>query len=164
MRRWFWGCGMNPDRWNPAATGAEWEVTPELAQISLAAANAVVQNNHTRHDKTLRPTKRGGVPVKVVLSNQKRRILPGMTARVQVPVSEPRQGLDPVGQYFETSLLVNFGTIVIHIDIADFAENQGLPVVTDFLDLVNAAHHGQFGFGESRQSVSLHRHGVESAL
>jgi DNA helicase-2/ATP-dependent DNA helicase PcrA len=33
----------------------------------LAAANAVVQHNRARHEKTLRATKRGGVPVKVVL-------------------------------------------------------------------------------------------------
>jgi hypothetical protein len=31
---WFWGCGMNPDRWNPSKTGADWEVTPELEPVS----------------------------------------------------------------------------------------------------------------------------------
>jgi hypothetical protein len=30
---WFWGCGMNPQRWNPAATGAAYEITPELAPV-----------------------------------------------------------------------------------------------------------------------------------
>src|SRR5215813_10614141 len=30
---WFWGCGMNPDRWNPKATGAAYEITPELKPI-----------------------------------------------------------------------------------------------------------------------------------
>ena len=27
---WHWGCGMNPDRWTPTKTGADWEITPEL--------------------------------------------------------------------------------------------------------------------------------------
>ena len=31
---WFWGCGMNPQRWNPAAVGTDWELTPELAPIA----------------------------------------------------------------------------------------------------------------------------------
>jgi hypothetical protein len=30
---WVWGCGMNPDRWNPAATGAQYEIPPELKPI-----------------------------------------------------------------------------------------------------------------------------------
>ncbi len=30
---WFWGCGMNPDRWNPKATGTAYEITPELKPI-----------------------------------------------------------------------------------------------------------------------------------
>ncbi len=30
---WFWGCGMNPERWNPTATGADYEITPELKPI-----------------------------------------------------------------------------------------------------------------------------------
>jgi hypothetical protein len=31
---WFWGCGMNPDRWNPKAAGAGWDMTPELQPIA----------------------------------------------------------------------------------------------------------------------------------
>lgn len=31
---WHWGCGMNPDRWVPAATGANWEMTPELQALA----------------------------------------------------------------------------------------------------------------------------------
>jgi hypothetical protein len=31
---WHWGCGMNPDRWVPKATGAAWEVTPELQPLA----------------------------------------------------------------------------------------------------------------------------------
>src|SRR5437764_350819 len=31
---WFWGCGMNPERWNPAKAGADWEITPELQPIA----------------------------------------------------------------------------------------------------------------------------------
>jgi hypothetical protein len=30
---WFWGCGMNPERWNPKATGMDYEITPELKPI-----------------------------------------------------------------------------------------------------------------------------------
>jgi hypothetical protein len=30
---WFWGCGMNPRRWNPAETGADWQLSPELQAI-----------------------------------------------------------------------------------------------------------------------------------
>ncbi len=31
---WHWGCGMNPDRWTPNATGAAWEITPELQHLA----------------------------------------------------------------------------------------------------------------------------------
>jgi len=31
---WHWGCGMNPDRWTPAVTGADWEPTPELQLLA----------------------------------------------------------------------------------------------------------------------------------
>ena len=31
---WFWGCGMNPPRWNPATVGTDWQLTPELAPIA----------------------------------------------------------------------------------------------------------------------------------
>ena len=31
---WHWGCGMNPDRWVPTKTGADWEITPELQQLA----------------------------------------------------------------------------------------------------------------------------------
>jgi hypothetical protein len=31
---WHWGCGMNPSRWIPAKTGAEWEITPELEHLA----------------------------------------------------------------------------------------------------------------------------------
>jgi len=30
---WFWGCGMNPQRWNPTSVGTGWAPTPELAPI-----------------------------------------------------------------------------------------------------------------------------------
>ncbi len=30
---WFWGCGMNPQRWNPTTLGTGWEPTPELAPV-----------------------------------------------------------------------------------------------------------------------------------
>ncbi|WP_373078193.1 DUF1552 domain-containing protein [Zhongshania sp.] len=31
---WHWGCGMNPDRWVPESTGANWEMTPELEVLA----------------------------------------------------------------------------------------------------------------------------------
>ena len=27
---WFWGCGMNPERWAPATEGPDYELSPEL--------------------------------------------------------------------------------------------------------------------------------------
>jgi hypothetical protein len=30
---WFFGCGMNPLRWDPATEGTGWELTPELVPI-----------------------------------------------------------------------------------------------------------------------------------
>ena len=30
---WFWGCGMSPDRWQPRATGAGYDLPPQLAPI-----------------------------------------------------------------------------------------------------------------------------------
>lgn len=31
---WFWGCGMNPPRWDPATAGPDWELTPELEPVA----------------------------------------------------------------------------------------------------------------------------------
>jgi hypothetical protein len=31
---WHWGCGMNPARWNPKKTGANYELSPELQAIA----------------------------------------------------------------------------------------------------------------------------------
>lgn len=31
---WFWGCGMNPHRWNPRNEGADYDITPELEAIA----------------------------------------------------------------------------------------------------------------------------------
>jgi len=31
---WFWGCGMNPDRWVPAAEGADYDLPPELEALA----------------------------------------------------------------------------------------------------------------------------------
>ncbi|MEM7136482.1 MAG: DUF1552 domain-containing protein [Myxococcota bacterium] len=30
---WMWGCGTNPDRWNPGIAGENWELTPELVAL-----------------------------------------------------------------------------------------------------------------------------------
>jgi len=31
---WFWGCGVTPERWNPATVGRDWELTPELRALA----------------------------------------------------------------------------------------------------------------------------------
>jgi hypothetical protein len=31
---WFWGCGMNPDRWIPGTEGAEYDLPPELEALA----------------------------------------------------------------------------------------------------------------------------------
>lgn len=31
---WFFGCGMNPPRWNPTTQGMDWALTPELEPIA----------------------------------------------------------------------------------------------------------------------------------
>ncbi len=31
---WFWGCGMNPERWNPIQEGRNFELPPELQPIA----------------------------------------------------------------------------------------------------------------------------------
>ena len=31
---WFWGCGMTPERWNPAAEGSGYALTPELQVLA----------------------------------------------------------------------------------------------------------------------------------
>jgi Protein of unknown function (DUF1552) len=30
---WFWGCGMNPDRWVPTKEGADYDLSPELEAL-----------------------------------------------------------------------------------------------------------------------------------
>lgn len=31
---WFFGCGMNPPRWDPKTVGTDWELTPELEPVA----------------------------------------------------------------------------------------------------------------------------------
>ncbi|MEE3329712.1 MAG: DUF1552 domain-containing protein [Myxococcota bacterium] len=31
---WFFGCGMNPPRWDPQTEGPDWELTPELTPVA----------------------------------------------------------------------------------------------------------------------------------
>lgn len=44
---WHWGCGMNPARWVPKATGADWEVTPELAAIAQHRKDFTLLSGYT---------------------------------------------------------------------------------------------------------------------
>lgn len=36
---WFWGCGMNPQRWVPPALGRDWPSTPELAPVEAVRSH-----------------------------------------------------------------------------------------------------------------------------
>src|ERR1700722_13738790 len=31
---WFWGCGMNPERWTPKKQGVDYDITPELQPLA----------------------------------------------------------------------------------------------------------------------------------
>lgn len=39
---WFWGCGMNPWRWNPKTEGTDYELTPELLAIAPVREHVTV--------------------------------------------------------------------------------------------------------------------------
>ena len=39
---WFWGCGINTDRWVPAEEGADWPVSIELAALADVKQNVSV--------------------------------------------------------------------------------------------------------------------------
>jgi hypothetical protein len=42
---WFWGCGMIPSRWTPKATGADFDLPPELAPIAPVRQHISVLSN-----------------------------------------------------------------------------------------------------------------------
>jgi|JI10StandDraft_1071094.scaffolds.fasta_scaffold94273_2 hypothetical protein len=53
---WFYGCGMNPQRWNPAEEGADFALTPELMpiervrrHISVLSGFGVILAGETNH-------------------------------------------------------------------------------------------------------------------
>jgi Protein of unknown function (DUF1552) len=53
---WFYGCGMNPDRWNPAEEGEGFTLTPELMpiervrrHISVLSGFSVILAGETNH-------------------------------------------------------------------------------------------------------------------
>jgi hypothetical protein len=53
---WFFGCGMNPDRWNPTTVGRDFELPPELApiarvreHISVLTGMSVILAGETNH-------------------------------------------------------------------------------------------------------------------
>ena len=43
---WMWGCGMNPDRWNPPTLGADYELSIELAALDRALADGSKVRDH----------------------------------------------------------------------------------------------------------------------
>lgn len=53
---WFWGCGMNPQRWVPGRPGPGWPGTPELAAVEAVRPHLnvlsgfnVVLDGHANH-------------------------------------------------------------------------------------------------------------------
>jgi hypothetical protein len=46
---WFWGNGVRLDRWNPAATGSVWELSPALAPLAPVKDYLNVVSNHEVH-------------------------------------------------------------------------------------------------------------------
>jgi len=53
---WFYGCGMNPDRWNPTSEGADFALPPELQpieavrqHISVLSGFSVILAGETNH-------------------------------------------------------------------------------------------------------------------
>jgi len=68
---WFWGCGMNPKRWNPTEEGRGFELPPELApiagvrdQVSVLSGFNVVLDGETNlvHRTGVIGTLCGGAP------------------------------------------------------------------------------------------------------
>jgi hypothetical protein len=68
---WFWGCGMNPDRWVPAAEGAQFTLPPELEALApvrqhvsvLSGFNAVLDGRpNLPHWTGVMATLTGSVP------------------------------------------------------------------------------------------------------
>jgi hypothetical protein len=43
---WHWGCGMNPERWTPETTGANWAITPELQPLAAHQADISVATGY----------------------------------------------------------------------------------------------------------------------
>lgn len=46
---WFWGCGMTPDRWNPARVGADYDLPPELRAIANYKNNVSILSGFNAH-------------------------------------------------------------------------------------------------------------------
>lgn len=69
---WFFGCGMNPDRWNPTEEGADFTLPPELAPIERVRNHVTVlsgfsvllsgETNHV-HRTGVIGTLTGGAPI-----------------------------------------------------------------------------------------------------
>lgn len=68
---WFWGCGMNPDRWAPQTEGADYDLPPELEALAgvrdevsiLSGFNAVLDGRaNLPHWTGVMATLTGSVP------------------------------------------------------------------------------------------------------
>ena len=42
---WFWGCGLNPARWNPATTGASFDLDGSRFQVDGGDSRAIDVND-----------------------------------------------------------------------------------------------------------------------
>lgn len=43
---WFWGCGVNPERWTPSSAGAGYELSQELAPIAAVKEHVSVLSGY----------------------------------------------------------------------------------------------------------------------
>jgi hypothetical protein len=75
---WFWGCGMNPERWNPSEEGQDFDLPPELQpieavrkQISILSGFNVILAGETNqvHRTGLIGTLCGGAPPSTTENN-----------------------------------------------------------------------------------------------
>ena len=43
---WFWGCGVNPERWIPSSAGAGYELSQELAPLAAVKEHVSVLSGY----------------------------------------------------------------------------------------------------------------------
>ena len=59
---WFWGNGVRPERWRPQGTGAQWELSEELAPLRQVKGDlSVLSNYEIKHQGTAHHRGRAGI-------------------------------------------------------------------------------------------------------